>query len=65
MGPLDSPNRRVSVILASFTIGAVGSGEEPDEDRVRSLLLSSSAVPEGTKAGREAIHSGDLSRQSS
>lgn len=36
MGPLDSANRRVSVILASFTTGAMGSGKEPDEVRVRS-----------------------------
>lgn len=36
MYPLDFPQRRLSKILASFTVGAVGSGEEPDDSRVRS-----------------------------
>lgn len=32
---LGSPNRRGSVILATLTIGAMGSGKQADEGRVR------------------------------
>lgn len=67
MYPLDSPNRRVSVILASFTTGATGSGKEPDEDRVRTEygagLLSTCVVPWGTKTRREDILRKGIKRQ--
>lgn len=63
MDPLDSANRRVSVILASFTTGAMGSGKEPDEVRVRSEygdgLLSTSAVSWDIKAGRKCTEGGE------
>lgn len=36
MDPLDSPDRRESVISVNFTPGTTGSGKESDEDRVRS-----------------------------
>lgn len=39
MDPLDSPDRRESVISVSFTPGTIGSGKESNEDRVKSMGL--------------------------